>query len=46
MMDDGQIILDLQGEERQAMTTAKLMEYYSARSQKELATDRMLFTKE
>lgn len=45
MMDDGNIILDISGKERAEMTTSKLMEYYSAKSKKELANDRMLFTK-
>lgn len=45
MMDDGKIILDIKGVERDNMTVEKLLECYSGASNKQLATDRMLFSK-
>lgn len=42
MMDDGRVILDLQGTEREQMTTERLLSLYSAESKKAL-TDRTLF---
>ena len=44
MMDDGQIILDLSGEEREKMTVERLMRMYSERKKEELDNDRMLFS--
>lgn len=42
MMDEGQIILDLRGEEREKMTVSGLMEQYAAKQHKNLDNDRML----
>ncbi len=42
MMDDGEIILDISGEERSSMTVEELLTYYSRERKKELANDRML----
>ena len=42
MMDDGQIILDLSGKEREKMTVERLLTCYSEASKKKLANDRML----
>jgi putative ABC transport system ATP-binding protein len=44
MMDDGEIILDIKGEERHNMTVEKLLTYYSKERKKELANDRMLLS--
>ena len=44
MMDDGQIILDLSGEEREKMTVERLMRMYSERKKEDLDNDRMLFS--
>lgn len=46
MMDAGRIILDIRGEEREGMTVEKLLKMYNQRSGEELATDRMLLTRE
>jgi putative ABC transport system ATP-binding protein len=45
MLEEGRIILDLSGKEREDMTVPKLMELYAGRGGKELDTDRMLLTK-
>ena len=42
MMDDGQIILDISGKEREEMTVERLLTCYSEASKKKLANDRML----
>lgn len=42
MMDEGQIIFDISGKEREEMTVEKLMECYEKNSRKKLANDRML----
>ncbi|WP_434309990.1 ABC transporter ATP-binding protein [Hominifimenecus sp. rT4P-3] len=42
MMDDGKIILDLAGEEREEMTVDRLLTCYTEVSKKKLANDRML----
>ncbi|MBQ8616504.1 MAG: ATP-binding cassette domain-containing protein [Clostridia bacterium] len=44
MMDAGQVILDISGQERQDMTVAKLMTLYSGARGKELDNDRMLLS--
>lgn len=44
MMDAGQIILDISGEERAQMTVPKLMTLYSGARGKELDNDRMLLS--
>lgn len=44
MMDEGEIIMDIQGEERIGMSVEKLMSMYSAKKHKKLADDRILFT--
>lgn len=43
MMDDGKIILDIKGEERDGMTVEKLLECFKKESHKALDNDRMLF---
>lgn len=43
MMDAGQIILDISGEERQQMSVEKLMKLYSEKKKEEFSNDRMLF---
>jgi putative ABC transport system ATP-binding protein len=43
MMDDGEIILDIKGEERLKMTVEELLTYYSKERKKQLTNDRMLF---
>lgn len=42
MMDEGKILFDISGEERNKMTVEKLMDYYSEKSKKKLSNDRML----
>ncbi len=42
MMDDGEIILDIRGEERERMTVEELLTYYSRERKKQLTNDRML----
>lgn len=42
MMDEGRIILDVQGEERSQMTVEKLLALFKVRSKKEMDNDRML----
>jgi putative ABC transport system ATP-binding protein len=44
MMDDGQIILDIAGKERDELTVDELLTYYSRERKKSLANDRMLLT--
>ena len=46
MMDEGRIILDICGEEREKMTTQKLLSLYSDKSQKGFDNDRILFSTE
>lgn len=45
MMDDGRIILDISGSERDEMTVEGLLALYSRESKKQLANDRMLLQK-
>lgn len=42
MMDQGRIILDLKGEEREKTTVNSLLEKFSEKSGRELTNDRML----
>jgi putative ABC transport system ATP-binding protein len=42
MMDDGEIILDINGSERENMTVEELLTYYSRERKKQLTNDRML----
>jgi len=42
MMDEGEIILDIKGEERAKMTVEELLTYYSKERKKQLTNDRML----
>lgn len=44
MMDDGRIILDIKGEEREGMTVEKLLECFKKESHKVLNNDRMLLS--
>lgn len=44
MMDEGEIILDVSGEERNRMTVDTLLSYYSAKKHKNLTDDRILLT--
>lgn len=44
MMDEGQIILDIKGEERASMTPEGLVELFSAERKKQLTNDRMMFS--
>lgn len=44
MMDEGQIVLDIRGEERANMTPEGLVEMFSAERKKQLVNDRMLFS--
>ena len=44
MMNEGKIILDLEGEEREHMTVADLLERFRASSGRELDNDRMLLS--
>lgn len=43
MMHEGNIILDIKGDIRKSMTTEGLLQKFKENSQKELATDRILF---
>ena len=45
MMDDGKIILDISGEERDKMSLNELLELYTKKSSKVFDNDRMLLTK-
>jgi putative ABC transport system ATP-binding protein len=45
MMDSGNIILDIRGEERDKMTLNDLLEMYSQKSSKTFDNDRMLLSK-
>lgn len=45
MMDDGKIILDISGEERDKMSLNELLELYTKESSKVFDNDRMLLTK-
>lgn len=42
MLDDGAVILDMDSSQRQGMTVDSLVDLYSQKKKKELATDRML----
>ena len=42
MMDEGRILFDLKGEEREKTTLDDLLQMYSARKNKDFANDRML----
>ena len=44
MMDAGQLILDISGEEREQMTLNDLLALYSSKSNKTFDNDRMLLT--
>jgi len=44
MMDDGRVILDIAGDERENMTMEKLLESYRAKSSRRLIDDRMLLS--
>lgn len=44
MMENGQIILDIAGQEREKMTVQDVMQLYSQKSNKQLTNDRMLLT--
>ena len=46
MMNDGQIILDVRGEEKKNLTVKELLDRFSALSGSELANDRMLLSAE
>lgn len=46
MMDEGNIILDIKGEQRKNMTPEELLTYYSKEHKKPLISDRMLFSLE
>ncbi|MEL7624194.1 MAG: ATP-binding cassette domain-containing protein [Clostridiales bacterium] len=46
MMDKGQIVMDLEGEERRTMTSQDLLQRYRQIMHKELDNDRMLFSGE
>ncbi|MDF2473550.1 MAG: ssuB [Anaerocolumna sp.] len=46
MMDEGEIILDISGDERMNMTPEELLTYYSKKRHKKLMNDRMLFSLE
>ena len=45
MMDEGKIVLDISGEERQNMTIESVMDLFKQKSHKALDNDRMLLTK-
>lgn len=44
MMDEGEIILDIQGKDRDNMTVEELLTYYSKERKKQLTNDRMLLS--
>ena len=44
MMDAGQVILDISGEERKQMSVERLLRLYSEKKKEELDNDRMLFS--
>lgn len=44
MMDEGEIILDIQGDERMNLTVEELLTYYSKERKKQLSNDRMLLS--
>lgn len=46
MMDEGEIVLDIYGEQRKNMTPEELLTYYSKERKKQLSNDRMLFSLE
>ncbi|MDL2233278.1 ATP-binding cassette domain-containing protein [Ruminococcaceae bacterium OttesenSCG-928-L11] len=46
MLEDGKVILDISGKEREEMTVSRLMELYSHKANKTLDNDRMLLTKD
>ena len=45
MMDEGKIVLDISGEERQNMTIESVMDLFKQKRHKALDNDRMLLTK-
>ena len=45
MMDSGNIVLDITGEERKKMTVDDLLKQFAVRAGKELDNDRILFSK-
>ncbi len=45
MMDDGEIIIDIEGDEKQNLTTEKLLEMFSQIRKKELQNDEMLLAR-
>lgn len=46
MLDEGEVIFELDGEQRENMTGEELLSYYSKQRKKQLASDRMLFSLE
>ena len=42
MMDDGEIIMDLQGEEREKMTVSALLDLFQKKGKEGTLSDRML----
>ena len=44
MMDDGRIILDICGEERDGMTVERLLDMFKKKSKKELDDDKILLS--
>ncbi len=44
MMDEGEIVLDISGEERKRLTIAELLDRFSERRHKKFATDRVLLS--
>ena len=44
MMDNGQIVLDLSGPQREGMTVPRLLELFKEASAQELDNDRILFS--
>ncbi len=44
LMDEGSIVLDVEGEERDAMTVDALLEHFALRTGKEMDQDRMIFS--
>lgn len=46
MMDDGRIVLDVEGEEREHMTVSELLDKFRTNSGKELDNDRILLSME
>jgi len=46
MMNDGQIVLELAGDQREGLTTAQLLDLFKAHASRSLETDRILFSAE